>query len=197
MYTEGEILDMTVERLAAMWQDTVGEEVARFKALSGAVRAGEETLRRNYDRVAALFHEDAMALAQEQGQLCSSISMIRGGQRDLCDLLDAMERELDAAAGRVELGGIRETVSGYAPVLSATESIGALEERLRGIVAAYGAAQSRRLGTAAGAGEASAAELVMRIIEDNRATLQWAERRAAALRADAAALAGAAKGSGL
>ena len=174
------IEELTVEQLVNKWTATAAEQKREFVRLAARLQDADDSLRRNGEQLVQLFR-DSKELDKSRQELEDSLVMMRAEQEELRGILDAADLLLKGAfekSGCVE----RESDSGFHTVLDVDRMLAQMDRRTEECVRMLNGVQHSRL--RAGSGGTAPVSMIVQVLNDHFATLQWVCGRAGALQED-------------
>lgn len=149
--------------------------------LAARLQEADEGLRKNGEQLVQLYR-DAKELEKSRQELEDSLVMMRAEQEELQGMLDAADRLLQGAfekTGCVE----GESESGVHAVLDVDRMLAQMDRKTEDCVRMLNGVQDSRLRAGGGAGTAPIA-MIVQVLNDHFATLQWVCGRTSALQED-------------
>lgn len=178
------IEELTVEQLVNKWTATATEQKRAFVRLATRLQDADEGLRRNGEQLVQLYR-DSKELEKSRQELEDSLVMMRAEQEELQGMLDAADQLLKSAfekSGCVE----REGDSGFHTVLDVDHMLAQMDSKTEECVRMLNSVQDSRLRAGSSGSGAASVSMIVQVLNDHFATLQWVCGRAGALQEDLA-----------
>lgn len=171
-----------MEQLINKWTTTATEQKRAFVRLATRLQDADEGLRRNGEQLVQLYR-DAKELEKSRQELEDSLVMMRAEQEELKGVLDAADQLLRGAferSGCVE----RESDSGFHTVLDVDDLLAQMDGKTEECVRMLNGVQDSRLRAGSSGTGTAPVSMIVQVLNDHFATLQWVCGRAGALQDD-------------